>query len=1004
MKQRRLAVLFFLLSLGLAASAAADPIAALMSRVVTAIGRDDVTAFDPLVVPHQAFGWGISVVPVIVRFRCPEIERWSFAVMEQTTTVARVRLTMEAHARRAGSGIRSPMPRVWIAELQQVEGRWYLRSLVTLERDLARRIVLACPDQRAALFESDPDADQHALIYQIAESATSDFLSSVTLQEARVAVEFACQEAERLGDLGQEAVALATLTSALRLFGAREESLTLAEEAVDLAERSGEADPLATSYFCRGLGRWVNGDRVGAQEDLDAAGRLAHVNDDVLGSLKAMAMSAYIALSNRDYRHAVVRADRLDALSREVGWGEGGAYACYVRADIHFALRDFAAARELYERVRAIGIPLHVDFARGALIDVARCDLALGDVGRAERELGSVEWGSGAKPLANIAEAFISIGNLRKAELILTRALANADGEDDTQGVSDAYTAKARLRLAQRRPEEALAAARAALRYGLHGKAPLIEWSAWRAEASAARALRALGRQREARAALESAIDLVEQLRAVVVSDPSAARYFEDKADLYADLMETDLALGDVRGALAASERLRARTLRDSLSQAAFDRKELLTAAERARQDAAEKRLEAANRKVLAAGGPATPALREERDRARLALDQVSDELMLRHPELRVRRADFRPLLSLPASFDDTAVLEYAVTARATYLFTLVRRGKATEIGVARIAVTRAELTAAVDRLGVQLARRDFRYNVTASRLYDLLVAPAVAAIGAHRQLCIIPDDTLWRLPFQVLTDRHGVDLVSKLPISYAPALTLLTSSAAPRAPAGGRTLLAFANPRSGDDVVAQMRALFRGASLGALPDAETEVARIAALYGKARSKVYIGASAREWTFKHEARAARIIHVATHGVIDDRAPLYSALLFAPGGPDGDDGLLEAREVLDLRFDADLVVLSACDTARGRIGAGEGVIGLSWAFLVAGCRTLVVAQMPAETKSTAALMVEFHRRLREGLSPAAALQQAQLALRRDPRFAHPFYWAPFVVIGDGFAPV
>jgi CHAT domain-containing protein len=109
-------------------------------------------------------------------------------------------------------------------------------------------------------------------------------------------------------------------------------------------------------------------------------------------------------------------------------------------------------------------------------------------------------------------------------------------------------------------------------------------------------------------------------------------------------------------------------------------------------------------------------------------------------------------------------------------------------------------------------------------------------------------------------------------------------------------------------------------------------------------------------------------------------------------------------VLDLRFDADLVVLSACDTARGHIGAGEGVIGLSWAFLVAGCRTLVVAQMPAETKSTAALMVEFHRRLREGISPAAALQQAQLALRRDPRFAHPFYWAPFVVIGQGFAPV
>ncbi len=198
------------------------------------------------------------------------------------------------------------------------------------------------------------------------------------------------------------------------------------------------------------------------------------------------------------------------------------------------------------------------------------------------------------------------------------------------------------------------------------------------------------------------------------------------------------------------------------------------------------------------------------------------------------------------------------------------------------------------------------------------------------------------------------------------------------------------------------MRGLYRGRVFGALPDAETEVRRIASIYGKSRSKVFIGSEAREGTFKREAHSARIVHVATHGVIDDHAPLYSALLFAPGGEGGDDGLLEAREVLDLHLNADLVVLSACDTARGKIGAGEGVVGLSWAFLVAGCRTLVVAQSPAESKATAQLMVEFHRQIAAGLSPAEALQHAELTLRRDPRFSHPFYWAPFVVIGQGFA--
>ncbi len=384
-----------------------------------------------------------------------------------------------------------------------------------------------------------------------------------------------------------------------------------------------------------------------------------------------------------------------------------------------------------------------------------------------------------------------------------------------------------------------------------------------------------------------------------------------------------------------------------------------------------------------------TAALRDERDRARVDLDSVVDELMERHPELRVRRGDFRPSLTLPAFLGETAVLEYAVTVNATYLFTITRKSGATKIDVVRIAVTRSDLGTAIERLNRQLARRDLRYTRTASRLFELLLAPAASAIATHPQLCIIPDGVLWR---------------SRRPLFYSPALSLLTASPATPPAAHRRMLVAFGNPQSTDSAVSHMRALFRGLSFGALPDAETEVARIAAIYGKSQSEVYVGGNAREWTFKREAHTARIVHVASHGVIDDHAPLYSALLFAPGGPDGDDGLLEAREVLDLHLDADLVVLSACDTASGRIGAGEGVIGLSWAFLVAGCHTLVVAQSPAETKATAELMVEFHRQLRGGLSPAAALQHAQLALRHDPRFAQPFYWAPFVVVGQGFAPI
>lgn len=110
--------------------------------------------------------------------------------------------------------------------------------------------------------------------------------------------------------------------------------------------------------------------------------------------------------------------------------------------------------------------------------------------------------------------------------------------------------------------------------------------------------------------------------------------------------------------------------------------------------------------------------------------------------------------------------------------------------------------------------------------------------------------------------------------------------------------------------------------------------------------------------------------------------------------------------LDLK--ADLVVLSACETARGRVGAGEGVIGLTWALFVAGCPRTVVSQWKVESASTTELMVEFHRHLKSRISnpqpqlgAAQALRAASLKMLRGEKYRHPFYWAGFVVMGDGF---
>src|SRR5262249_40361235 len=141
-------------------------------------------------------------------------------------------------------------------------------------------------------------------------------------------------------------------------------------------------------------------------------------------------------------------------------------------------------------------------------------------------------------------------------------------------------------------------------------------------------------------------------------------------------------------------------------------------------------------------------------------------------------------------------------------------------------------------------------------------------------------------------------------------------------------TLLAFGNPSQ--------------SQLTPLPEAEQEVRALEHLYGSHNSKVYVGSEAREARVKDEAGQANILHFATHGTMNNAEPMYSHLVLAQGDKN-EDGLLEAWELMQLDLKAELAVLSACETARGRFGAGEGMIGLTWALFVAGVPSTVVSQ-------------------------------------------------------------
>jgi CHAT domain-containing protein/Tfp pilus assembly protein PilF len=310
-----------------------------------------------------------------------------------------------------------------------------------------------------------------------------------------------------------------------------------------------------------------------------------------------------------------------------------------------------------------------------------------------------------------------------------------------------------------------------------------------------------------------------------------------------------------------------------------------------------------------------------------------------------------------------------------------------------------------------------------AQALYDVLLKPVEPLLAEGTELVIVPDGLLFYLPFETLiadatTAEHRYDfgkatfLLEKHAVSYVASSSLL-DPALQRSREADRDLLAFGNPDFSrreedrlpreffDSNLAFSGGLVRGDQLLPLPAAEAEVGAIGGALRSSQSQVYVGKRATEDVFKKEAAHYRILHLATHFLSDDRQPLYSKIVLAQDPEAGEDGYLQTYEIFNTRLNADLVVLSACNTGLGKLGKGEGLVGISRAFLYAGVPSLLVSLWSVDDVSTSVLMEGFYRYLGKGLNKKQALQQAKLDyLRTAPNDKRdPFYWAPFILVGD-----
>ncbi|HKP11006.1 MAG TPA: CHAT domain-containing protein, partial [Blastocatellia bacterium] len=344
---------------------------------------------------------------------------------------------------------------------------------------------------------------------------------------------------------------------------------------------------------------------------------------------------------------------------------------------------------------------------------------------------------------------------------------------------------------------------------------------------------------------------------------------------------------------------------------------------------------------------------------------------------------------ALPA---DLTLISYSVSSEGTLIFVTSRGGfdwaesPATTETLDRL--VQDYLAALRGRVPVEQLEEQSR------RLYQLLVAPVESKL-ATRRLCIAPDKALHRLPFAALQDGKGDYLIRSHVLTGVPSASTLVyclDRARAKGAVAEESLLAVGNPLINRDDFPDLKPL---------PEAEREVTQSAGLY--ARKVTLIGPDATKARLLSELAKCDVAHFSTHCLVEETTPWLAALVLTPAGADKDEGLLRLSEFSKIGLlRARLVILSACQSGLGQYYRGEGIVSLVRPFLAQGVPTVVASLWPVDSQATAELMIDFHRARRQNNHPlsADALHSAQLQLMQSKSFNHPYYWAPFVVIGSG----
>jgi CHAT domain-containing protein len=518
---------------------------------------------------------------------------------------------------------------------------------------------------------------------------------------------------------------------------------------------------------------------------------------------------------------------------------------------------------------------------------------------------------------------------------------------------------------------------------------------------------------------------LIERMRAGYRAEGSKLSLLASATEIYDEAIGMELELhrltGDTRhveNAFRYAEHSKAGVLRDALNESearAFARlpAALLDEERRLRDD-----LAAADRTITEASLEASAdqarlqGARERQFALKRSYGALQQRLEREFPDYYDLKYRFETVPSSEVrqqALDERSVLvEYFMGRERLYVFSITRQ----DLQVASVA-GRSSLDTMVPALRRAITDRDAAsYERTAHGLYQLLLAP-VESRTSGKDLLIVPDGPLSLVPFEALLkrrdsaphDSRGMPpyVLRDHAVSYAYSASVLLQGLRRNMEPPQDEFVGFAPGFAGT--------ADRGQSPRPLPASRQEVTDVRAMFDdraglfggwlSGRSRTYVDGDATASRLKTAGlERYRFVHFATHAIVDERQPALSRLLFSAENGSGAPGVLTLGDVYNLRLNADLVVLSACDTGGGEIARGEGIIGLTRGFLYAGAKSLLVSLWPVSDEATARLTSDFYSELLKGRSKAHALREAKLrSVMRNPEHAKPFYWSSVVLIGD-----